>query len=154
MTAAALGTIAGMRSMSAAALLTHELAERRSPLADTTLGRLLTSERTSPVLTLFAGGEMLADKSSFVPDRTSALPLAGRALIGSLTAAAYAAHRRTPVAIPAAIGGIAAIASTFAAYHIRRLAGERFGIPDRLLGMAEDAIVVAASQGVIAALDD
>jgi uncharacterized membrane protein len=154
MTAAALGAISGMRSMAAPALLTHELAERGSHLDGSTLGRLLSSESTSRVLSLFAGGEMLADKMSFVPDRTSALPLVGRAVIGSLTAAAYAVHRRRSVVLPAAIGAAAAIASTFAAFHIRRFAAERFHIPDRLLGMAEDAVVVAASKGVIAALDD
>jgi uncharacterized membrane protein len=154
LTAAALGAITGMRSMAGAALLTHELGERRSHPGASAFERALGSDALSHLLALFAGGEMLMDKTSLVPDRTSALPLAGRAVVGSLTAAAYAAHRRHPVALPAAIGALSAIASTFAMFHVRRLAADHFHVPDRLLGMLEDALVVAASRGVVAALDE
>lgn len=140
--AAALGAIAGMRSMAAPALLTHEFAEHGAELGDGRLDRLLSSEGVARVMALFASGEMLADKSEFIPDRTSPLPLVGRAVIGSLTAAAYAVHRRHPVFLPAAVGAASALASTFAAYHLRRYAREELNVPDKLLGLLEDAVVV------------
>jgi uncharacterized membrane protein len=152
LTAAALGAITGVRSMAAPALLSHELAERGSFGDDTRLERFLTSQSTSRLLTLFAGGEMLADKVHFVPDRTAALPLLGRAMIGSLTAAAYAVNRRHPVLLPAAVGAAAAVASALAAFHLRRIAAEQLRVPDRLLGMMEDGLVVAASRGIASAM--
>src|SRR5688500_10878471 len=89
-TSAVLGAIAGLRSMSAPALLTHELADGGKAREFGPLERILTSERTAGVLALLAGGEMLADKTPYVPDRTNPVPLIGRAVIGSLTAAAFA----------------------------------------------------------------
>jgi uncharacterized membrane protein len=150
--AAALGAISGLRSLAAPALLAHELAGRGR--ADGGLERLITSEAFARLLALVASGEMLADKAPFMPDRTSPLPLLGRALIGSLTAAAYASHRHHPVLLPAVAGAVAALASTRVAFQLRRDAGERFHVPDRLLGMIEDAIVVAASRALAARIRD
>src|SRR5690606_14899965 len=115
--------------------------------------RVLTSEHTARLLTAFAGGEMLADKTEYVPDRTDPLPLIRRAVLGSVTAAAYAVRRPHPVLLPAAVGAASAIASTFAAFHVRRIAREEFHIPDKLLGLAEDAIVLAASKSVMDTVD-
>jgi uncharacterized membrane protein len=151
--AAALGAIAGMRSMAAPALLTHEFAEQGPDIGDGRFERLLSSDGVARVMALFAGGEMLADKSEFIPDRTSPLPLVGRAVIGSLTAAAFAVHRRHPVFVPAAVGAASAIASTFAAYHLRRYAREELNVPDKLLGLVEDAIVVAVSKSLADEID-
>lgn len=148
LTAAAVGAIAGLRSLAAPALLTHELAEDGDADEFGVFERVLTSERTANILAVVAGGEMLADKTPYVPDRTDPLPLLGRAVIGSVTAAAFAVRRRHSVLLPAAVGAVSAIASTFAAYHARRYAKDHFHIPDRLLGFAEDAIVVAASKAV------
>ena len=145
---AALGAVAGMRSMAAPALLSHELAEHGPDRGDGPIERLLSSEGVSRVLAVFAGGEMLADKAPFIPDRTSALPLIGRAVMGSLTAATYAAHRRHPVLMPAAVGAASAIASTFASYHLRRYVSEQLEVPDRLIGLVEDAIVVGLSRSL------
>ncbi len=134
--------------MAAPALLTHELSDGASGRPANRLEQLLTSEGVARLLALFAGGEMLADKAPFMPNRTDPAPLVGRAVLGSLTAAAYAAHRRRPVALPAAIGGVAAVASTYGAFHLRRWAGEHLDVPDRVLGLIEDAVVVAASRAV------
>jgi uncharacterized membrane protein len=151
--AAAIGAIAGMRSLAAPALLSHELAEDGPDPGDGRVERLLSSEGVARILALFAGGEMLADKSSFIPDRTSPLPLVGRAVIGSLTAAAYAAHRRLPVLLPAAVGGASAIASTFATFHARRFASEHLDVPDRVLGLVEDALVLGVSRALADEID-
>lgn len=135
--------------MAAPALLTHELSEDGDGEEFGPLERVLTSERTSQLLALLAGGEMLADKTPYVPNRTDPAPLIGRAVIGSLTAAAFAVHRRYPPLLPAAIGAVSAVASTFAAFHARKYIKEQFHVPDRLIGLAEDAIVMAASKTIV-----
>jgi uncharacterized membrane protein len=145
---AALGALAGLRSMSAPALLSHEMSTEGDAHFLSRIERLLSSDRVANVLALLVGGEMLADKTSLVGNRTSAVPLLGRAIMGSFTAGAFAANRRQRVLLPAAIGAASAIASTYAAFHLRRLAAERFDVPDQVLGMIEDAIVVAAGKGL------
>lgn len=140
--------------MAAPALLSFEVAELGDADEFGPLERILSSEATPRILAVLAGGEMLADKTDFVPDRTSALPLVGRATIGAATAAAYAVQRRHPIGLPALVGAASAIASTFAVFHLRRLARERLNIPDPVLGFAEDAIVLAASKAVADAIEE
>jgi uncharacterized membrane protein len=134
-------------------MLTKEFADDGDAGGSGRLERLLTSENTARLLAAFAGAEMLADKSEYMPDRTNPLPLIGRLVIGSMTAAAFAAKRRRPVLVPAVIGAAAAVAATFAAYHLRRYAKEEFQVPDRLLGLAEDALVIAATRMVMETVD-
>ena len=154
LTAAALGAITGIRSLATPALLTHEMAETGDADEFGPLERVLTSNITPKVLAVLAGGEMLADKTDFVGDRTSALPLIGRAFIGSVAAAALAIQRRHPVLVPAMVGAASAVVSTYAIFHLRRLARDQYGVPDMLLGLAEDAIVLAASKAVVDTIED
>ncbi len=147
-TAAALGVISGMRSMSAPALLAYELSEDGDPQPRDAVQRALASPITARLLAVLAGSEMVADKSSSIPDRTSPGPLIGRAVIGSLTAATYAANRRHSVLVPALVGAGAAVASTFAAFHLRAFITHRFNAPDKLVGMIEDGLVVATSRWI------
>jgi len=146
--AAALGAICGIRSMAGPALLARGLAGPDGGLDPGIVERLLASEGTAKLLALMAGGEMLADKSSLIPDRTNALPLAGRALMGSLTAGAYAIHHRRSALMPAAVGAAAAVVATFAAFHLRRFASEELNVPDRLMGLIEDGILVAVGKRI------
>lgn len=143
-TAAALGALSGLRSMAAPALLAHEI--RGGAVGESTLDKLFTSDAFARLLLLLAGGEMVADKTPLVPDRIGTLPLLGRAALGSLSAAALAAHRRERVMLSAAVGAGAALATTFSAFHLRRLAAHELRVPDRILGLLEDGLVLAASR--------
>jgi uncharacterized membrane protein len=154
LTAAGLGAIAGLRSMAAPALLAQEFEDADHMDEFGPLERVFTSEATANILTMLAGSEMVMDKTHFVPDRTNAIPLIGRAVMGCLTAAAFAVQRRRPLLLPAAVGAASAVAATFAAYHLRRLATERLELPDRLLGLLEDAVVVAASRAVMGRIEE
>jgi uncharacterized membrane protein len=127
-TAAALGALSGMRSMAAPRLVARVLQKGKRSSAGSGLTR--TAAR---FVSLAAAGEMLADKSPWIPDRTATLPLAGRALLGSLSAVAYAHHRRHPLLSHGAVGAAAAVISTFAAFHVRRMAKEHLNVPDAIV---------------------
>jgi uncharacterized membrane protein len=90
-----------------------------------------------PFFVAAALGEMAADKTSVVPPRTSAPALAGRMLSGALCARALAG--------PAAVGAAAAGAAAFAGQRARTTLAERTGLPDALLGVAEDALAVSVA---------
>jgi len=117
----AVGAITGMRSMAGPALLA-----RRH-------GGVL-----SGVLPLMAVGEMVLDKTSIVGDRTDAVPLAGRALMGALVGGYIARQNRGHVLAGGIIGAATAIIAAHLAMRIRR----RLPLSTAAGGALEDAIVM------------
>ena len=118
----ALGTITGMRSMAGPAALARRYGGIWKPL-----------------LAVMAAGEMVADKSPLVPDRTDALPLAGRAFMGALVGGVVAHEEDGNLLLGALLGASTAVLAAHLAYHARK----GLPVPPALGGMIEDAIVMA-----------
>ena len=155
--AAALGWVAGMRSMTPPALLARTLADRRGVarlLGRRQPARALGSEAAQTLLPLAALGEIVADKLPMTPARTSPAALAGRLATGALAGAALAAGRREDPAASAVAGAVAAVASSFAMMALRKRAGEALDVPDPVVALAEDALAVGAGLAVVAAALD
>lgn len=149
--AAGMGSLAGMRSMSAPALLSRHL--QRHERGGGYVARLLSSRRAATALTLFAAAEMAADKTPFIPNRTEAMSLAGRVASGALSGAAVAGARGDSQLGAVLVGSAAAAGSTLLSYSVRRNVGKRTGIPDALLGLFEDAVVVTAGRAIVSAAE-
>lgn len=129
------GLIAGLRSFSAPAAVSGALAEHYALAA-----------RLTPALQALAVGEMLADKLPIMPARTTPPALAGRALSGALSGAVLAdaaGHSRISGAL---LAGTAAIASSYAALAVRSALGQRLALPDPLVALVEDAVVIIAGR--------
>lgn len=149
--AAGAGFVSGLRSLTLPAFLSHHLASKPG---NGTVTPHLAGPRTSTLLSVLAAGEMIADKTPFVPDRTDALSLAGRATFAGLCGVVIAEHRNTSP-LPAALGGsLTAVGSTFLSYTLRKHAGTLTSLPDPLLGMVEDALVLLSASRLAAALED
>ena len=139
-----LGVVAGMRSLTAPALLRSWLS-RQHHLAPTPLDHVATPT----VLTVVAAGELVADKLPFTPDRTSPPSVVFRAVSGALVGGSFcAANRRSPVA-GAVIGAVGAVAATYAAFHIRRYLVKERGLPDVVVALAEDAASNALGRSLL-----
>lgn len=136
--ATGVGVVAGMRSALAPALASRHLA-RRHP--NTTL---LSSPRVARLLRWMSAGEMLADKSPFMPDRTDAPALVGRALAGALAATALSPRRRPRWRLALWAAG-AAVASTFVMHRTRGAAP----LPNAVAGALEDAFAFALGRRVV-----
>ena len=145
--AAALGTATGMRSQMGLALLAQVAAsddlprEARSavPLA------LLRLPRMAQLTGLTAVGELIGDKTPWVPARTEPLPFLGRVGFGALVGAlAFQANGRE-AAPGAAIGAFAGGALAITATTVRRSIGEKTGIPDPIIAVVEDALAFGIS---------
>lgn len=121
-----LGALSGVRSLSgpAAVLRSHPNAP----------GRLVS---------LLAAGELAADKIPSIPRRTSLLPLAARAASGAFVGYAATRDRRRKMAM-ALLSSTAAVAATYASYHLRRLADERSKTLGTIAALVEDAIALGA----------
>jgi uncharacterized membrane protein len=93
-------------------------------------------------------GEMIADKTSFVPDRVDPAALAGRAIAGGAAGAAVFQARRKSVIIGALVGAAAAVGAAYATYHLRKKAAAYFQVSDRAVALVEDGNALTA--GLIA----
>lgn len=144
-----LGAVAGMRSMMAPALLSHAL--RRHPsgrLAHSALSWLQTPAAANILKTL-AGAELVGDKLPSTPDRTEPSPLISRALSGALVGAVLYKTNRGRLLTGAVVGGLGAVAGSFAAFHLRQLADQRTPLKEPWTGLIEDVLTVATGQAVL-----
>src|SRR5689334_13188623 len=137
--AAAMGVVAGLRSVTAPALVSIAANQCSLPLRRSRL-RFLGGSRSAFVLGALAAGELIADKLPVMPDRTEPGSLALRILSGATCGAAVCMSERECVAAGAVIGGIAAAGATFAGYHLRRLLLEQGGAVAAAAATVEDMI--------------
>ncbi len=116
----ALGAITGIRSMSglAAMALRHGVLAR--------------------VMPLLAAAEMATDKTSVVGNRTDAIPLAGRAVMGAVVGAVIARDERQSMLVGGVLGAAAAVVAAHLAFQVRR----RLPVPSAWGGVLEDLLVV------------
>lgn len=137
-----LGAVAGMRSMSAPALLSRAARTGEVNGLEGTRFAPLLSPTASSVLYLLAVGEMVADKSGWIPGRISPPALLGRAASGALVGAALFVSGERRGISGAALGTLAAVAAAYASYYARDGIVEMLGIPDQVLGHLEDGVVL------------
>nr|WP_296069776.1 hypothetical protein [uncultured Actinoplanes sp.] len=95
--AAALGFAAGGRSL--------------TPLAVLALRR---RDWITAVAAAAAAGELVVDKLPSTPSRLQPAPLGGRFVLGAVAGVLCARSRNTPVAVPALVAGVAALAGSYA----------------------------------------
>ena len=142
--AAGLGIIAGMRTFSATAVISHVYNRHPSKNLESSGFRLIQTINTSKVFKVLAAGELIGDKLPNTPNRTSAGGLTGRILSGSLAGATvYKANGRQPL-MGALIGGSAAVASAFGCMFLLKALGKSTRIPDPYIGALEDIVVIGA----------
>jgi uncharacterized membrane protein len=146
-----LGTLAGMRAMSAPAITSHILSHHHSRNLEGTPLNLMQSEKVALVLKVLAVSEFLGDKLPSAPNRINPTALTGRFLSGALAGASiYKASGNNAMA-GALIGGATAAASTFVSFFIRKNTVKRTTIIDPVIGMIEDALVAASGATLVTA---
>jgi uncharacterized membrane protein len=104
---------------------------RQSPL------RLLGDQRVSAGLIVMAAGEILADKTPFIPSRTQPGAWLWRSFMGGVVGAAASINDEDTVWSGALAGAGAAAVSTYVAYQAR-MALQRLGLPNPAAGMVGD----------------
>jgi uncharacterized membrane protein len=93
---------------------------------------------------IVAAAELIGDKLPFTPNRTKLGPLITRAVSGALGGAAIASGKKRSALAGAIIGAAAAIGATYGFYQLRKMAAENSKIPDPVIALAEDALVVGS----------
>jgi uncharacterized membrane protein len=137
-----LGAIAGLRSMAAPALLSRAVRSGDVEGLRGTPFMTLGLPKVSAALQLLMIGEMVADKTPFVPSRTSSPALLARALSGALVGTALFVNAERHPAPGAVLGMLSAVAGAHAGEKLRAKESENLGVPDPMLGLVEDGIVL------------
>lgn len=144
-----LGIVAGMRSMTAPALLSKVLSKTPEAIpVDTPFGKLC-SPQAAKVLGVMAAGEMLVDKLPKTPNRTLPLSVAFRMLSGALVGSALMASRKESRVTGAVIGAAGALAATYGMFYLRRNVCRKINLPDPVFGFAEDALAVGIEKSLL-----
>lgn len=144
-----LGAVAGMRSMSAPALLSRAARKGSVENLEDTRFAPLVSSTVSSVLYVLAVGEMIVDKSAGIPSRISPPALLGRVASGALVGAALFVSGGRREVSGAAVGILSAVAAAYASYYARSGVGEALGVPDQVLGHLEDGIVLFGGSRIL-----
>ncbi len=147
--AVALAAISGVRSMAAPALLARAAARGVLSGLGTTPFAALGDERAASLLQTLMVGEMIGDKTPFIPSRTAAGPLFGRALSGALVGSALFASRGRQGLSGALLGAASAIAGVYAADRLRSATTQGLGLPDSLFGLLEDGLILVGGSRLL-----
>jgi uncharacterized membrane protein len=144
-----LGMIAGMRSMAAPAIASQLLASHPSSrLAHSPL-QFLQSPKVATITKLLTATEMAGDKIPGIPDRITAPALVGRVVSGALVGTAFCKAKGSNMLAGAVLGSLAAVAGSYGGFYLRQWLGKRSGIADPILGVLEDALVLASGIGLL-----
>ena len=146
----ALGAMAGMRSMSAPATISHALSKNHSnALADSPL-RFMQSPTTAKVLKALAVAEVGGDKLPGMPDRTILPILSSRSMSGALVGAVAYKAKKGNVLVGALLGSAMAIAASYGALYLRKTLRRTTGLPDTVWALLEDGLVLKSATAVAA----
>jgi uncharacterized membrane protein len=134
-----IGCVCGLRSMTAPAVVAWGAHLGWLHLQNSLLA-FFTQKISLVIFSLFAIGELIADKLSFIPARTQAGPLAVRVIFGAVCGAALSISGAASPLIGALLGGVGGVAGAFAGYTYRRRLASM--VPDLGLALLEDVVAV------------
>jgi uncharacterized membrane protein len=139
-----IGVVAGLRSMTAPAVVSW-FAQRHLPaLAGTPLA-FMASMPAAIVLTLGALAELVTDKLPKTPSRTKPVPFIARLVTGALSGATLATGSGASAAIGAILGAVGGLVGTWVGYLARTRSAKALSAPDFVIALTEDAIAVGGA---------
>jgi uncharacterized membrane protein len=139
--AAGIGLVAGLRSLTAPAVVAWAahlgwINLHNSPLA------FMGSKWAVVILSVLAVVELVADQLPSTPARTGAMGLSARIVTGALTGACLAAAGNAALWLGAVAGIGGAIVGAFGGYKARVGLVRSLQVPDFVIAIPEDAIAI------------
>ena len=147
--ALAAGAVAGMRTMTAPAVVSYKM-KRMAKAEGLEHPTGLSGGRVSTVLALLAVGELVADKLPKTPNRTDPPALIMRGISGAFAGAALSGRERNEKIKGAVLGGLAAVGAAYGMYYLRAWLVKKTGVPDAVVAIGEDAIALTLALKAIA----
>jgi len=139
-----LGVTTGLRSMTPMAVLCWFAYLGYLPV-DGTWAAWTARLSVAIMWTLFAVGELIADKLPKTPNRTAPAPLLARLALGGLAGSIAATALDGPGIEGVLLGVLGALLGAFAGFMLRRELVHRLGCADWPVAVAEDLFTLAAA---------
>ena len=149
--AVGIGIVAGLRSMTAPAVISWAarlgwLDLTGSPLA------FMGSWAAVAILSVLAAGEYVADMLPTTPRRTTAAPLIARIAMGALSGACLCASADQSLPAGAVLGGIGGVIGAFAGYEARTRLVKTLRTKDAGVAIVEDLVAIGLAFALVAFL--
>ena len=137
-----IGFVAGLRSLLAPAVIAWAAHLGWLNLHGS-LFAFMESTAAVAVFSIFAIGELIADKLPNTPKRTAPAPLLARLLLGALSGASLFAAAGKLLIIGALLGATGGLIGAFVGYQIRRRLVNNLHVKDLFVAICEDLIAIA-----------
>jgi uncharacterized membrane protein len=137
----AIGLIAGLRSMTAPAVVSWAAQWKWLDLGQSQLA-FFGSTMAAYIFTAGAIVEIIVDKLPKTPKRTEALGLIARFALGGLSGAALCAAASQSAVLGGVLGGVGGVVGGFAGYAARTRLVKALKVPDRVVALVEDAVAI------------
>jgi uncharacterized membrane protein len=147
----AIGVIAGLRAMTAPAVVSWGAHLRWLNLGETWLGFLATRS-CALVLSVLAIGEIINDKLPKTPSRKAPASFGFRIVSGAFSGLAVATAGQQSAIAGAVMGGLGAVAGTLGGYEVRSRLVKSLGVPDLVIALIEDAVAVGGGFLIVSRL--
>lgn len=144
----AIGIVAGLRALTAPAIITWAAHLQWINLHNTPLS-FMGSLAAVIIFALLAVGELITDQLPATPSRTAPVGLIARFITGGLSGAAITlAGGQSPV-LGGLLGAIGGIVGAFAGYQARTRLVKALGVPDFVIATLEDAVAIGAGLFIV-----
>ena len=147
-TVAALGALAGARSMLPLAVMSRARKSRGVASLPRPLSGL-GSPLGKNIIALVAFLELIGDKLPGIPARIAPLPLGGRALSGAIAGFVIARRSGRRPALLTALGAASAVAGALGTYWLRKSATARLSSSSARTGLFEDAVMLMGAGAIV-----
>jgi uncharacterized membrane protein len=143
-----IGIVAGLRSLTAPAVVAWGAHLGRLDLAGSALG-FMGSNVSVAIFTLLALAEFVGDLLPRTPSRTSAGPLVARILMGGLCGACVCLSSGQSLIGGAVLGGIGGVIGAFAGYQARMRLVRALDVKDFFIAIPEDLVAIGLAYLIV-----
>jgi uncharacterized membrane protein len=143
-----IGVVAGLRSLTAPAVLAWAAHKNWLNLQSTPLA-FMGSITALVIFVVLAIGELIADQLPNTPSRTKPPGLIARIILGGLSGAAVAAAGTQSLGIGGILGAAGGIVGAFGGYQVRTRLVRALKVPDFVIACLEDAIAIGSGLFIV-----
>ena len=144
-----LGAVAGMRATMAPMVASHYLSNHPNPALSGTALRFIQMPVTAVITKLLSVAEITGDKLPGGPDRIVPAQLAARIASGAFVGATIFKANRQSVIEGMILGGVSALAVTYASFYLRKYADKLPFVKDQFAGVVEDALALGTGISIL-----
>jgi uncharacterized membrane protein len=143
-----LGVVAGLRSLTAPAVLAWAAHHNWLNVHNTPLS-FMASTVATVIFVLLAVGELIADQLPSTPSRTAPPGLIARIVTGGLSGAGIAAAGSQSLVFGAILGTVGALIGTFGGYQARTGVVKALKAPDLVIATIEDVVAIGGGLWIV-----